>query len=82
MKLSPFMKEYKANLKKMSKKQLIQQNLNQIEMIAQQEINNDHLIKYNTDKEQHLRSAERALEYKEKVIDKYKQLLETAVEHL
>lgn len=82
MKLSPFMKEHKANLKKMTKKQLIQQNLNQIELLAQQEIKNDRLIEYNTQKEQHLRSAESALEYKEKVIDKYKTLLETAVEHL
>jgi len=82
MKLSPFMKEHKANLKKMSKKQLIEQNLNQIEMIAQQEIKNDRLIEYNIQKEQHLRSAENALEYKEKVIEKYKILLETAVEHI
>jgi hypothetical protein len=82
MKLSPFMKEHKANLKKMSKKQLIQQNLNQIELLAQQDIKNDRLIEYNTQKEQHLRSAENALEYKEKVIEKYKTLLETAVEHL
>jgi hypothetical protein len=82
MKLSPFMKEHKANLKKMSKKQLINQNLNQIELLAQQEIKNDKLIEYNTQKEQNLRSAENALEYKEKVIDKYKTLLETAVEHI
>ena len=82
MRLSPFMKEHKSNLKKMSKKQLIQQNLNQIELLAQQEIKNDKLIEYNIKKEQHLRSAEKALDYKEKVIDKYKTLLETAVEHI
>jgi hypothetical protein len=76
------MKEHKANLKKMSKKQLIEMNLNQIEMLAQQEIKNDRLIEYNTQKEQHLRSAENALEYKERVIGKYKTLLETSVENL
>jgi hypothetical protein len=76
------MKEHKANLKKMSKKQLIALNLNQIEMLAQQEIKNDKLIEYNTQKEQHLRSAENAFEYKERVIGKYKTLLETSVEHL
>jgi hypothetical protein len=76
------MKEHKANLKKMSKKQLIAMNLIQIDMLAQQEIKNDKLIEYNTQKEQHLRSAENALEYKERVIGKYKTLLETAVENL
>jgi hypothetical protein len=82
MKLSPFMNEHKANLKKMNKKQLIQQNLNQIELLAQQEIKNDRLIEYNIKKEQHLRSAEKALDYKEKVIDKYKKLLSISVEEL
>ena len=82
MELTPFMQQHKENLKKMSKKELIRLNLTQTEMLAQQEIKNDKLIEYNTQKEQHLRSAESALEYKEKVIDKYKKLLETAVEHL
>jgi len=76
------MKEHKENLKKMSKKQLIAMNLIQIEMLAQQEIKNDRLIEYNTQKEQHLRSAENALEYKERVIGKLWTLLETAVEHI
>ena len=82
MELTPFMQQHKENLKKMSKKELIRLNLTQTEMLAQQEIKNDKLIEYNTQKEQHLRSAESALEYKEKVIEKYKTLLETAVEHL
>jgi hypothetical protein len=73
MKLSPFMKEHKANLKKMSKKQLIEMNLIQIEMLAQQEIKNDRLIEYNTQKEQHLRSAEN-------LIRKCKILLEYSLE--
>ena len=65
MKLSPFMKEHKANLKKMSKKQLINQVLIWIELLAQQEIKNEKLI-----------------EYREKIIEKYKKLLETSVEIL
>lgn len=43
---------------------------------------NYSLNKLLTSTETHLRSAESALEYKEVVIDKYKKLLETAVEHL
>lgn len=83
------MKEHKANLKKMSKKQLIKQVLIWIETMAHQDNCNDSLIKYNTNitkelkqTEQHLRSAENALDYKEKVIEKYKTLLSISIEDL
>jgi len=82
MKLSPFMKEHKKNLKTRSKKRLIKQILFQTDIMAHKEIENDSLNKILTSTEQHLRSAESALDYKEVVIDKYKKLLETSVEHL
>lgn len=89
MKLSPFMKEHKKNLKKLTKEQLIKQVLIWIETMAHQDICNDNLIWYNTkitkelnELEQTLRSAENALDYKDKVIERYKTLLSVSVEDL
>lgn len=82
MKLSPFMKEYKKDLKKMSKKQLIDQVFIQTEYIAQNDYRMQWLRNQVNEIEQQLQSAENALDYKEKVIDKYKKLLEVSIEDL
>lgn len=71
-------KEYK----KLSKKQLrecILQQINQNTLIVSE---NYTLNRELEQKEKHLRSAENALIYKDEVIEKYKTLLTTSVEDL
>jgi regulator of replication initiation timing len=67
---------------KLSKKQLKKHLLRQINDNIFMNAENYSLNKLLSSKETHLRSVESALEYKEVVIDKYKKLLETSVEHL
>jgi len=69
MKLSPFMKEHK-------------ENLNQIELIAQQEIKKDKLTQQITIKDNVIKSKNFRIEDQQRIIVKYKELLETAVEHI
>lgn len=80
------MKEHKKNLKKLSKKELIDQVLLLTEYNAQSSASHDMevagLERQRDDLEKYLRSAENALDYKEKVIERYKKLLETSVENL
>ena len=80
------MKEHKKNLKKLSKKELIDQVLLLTEYNAQSSASHDMevagLERQRDDLEKYLGSAENALDYKEKVIEKYKKLLEIAVEDL
>lgn len=76
------MKEHKLNLKKLSRKQLINQVLIGIETMAHQDRCNDRLIEQNSSLNWYLKSAEHALEYKEQVIDKYKKLLQVSIEDL
>ena len=64
----------------MSKKQLIKQVLIWIDRMAHQDICNDNLIKENCSFEWYLRSAESALLYKDKIIEKYQKLLHFSVE--
>lgn len=66
----------------MSKKQLINQVLIWIETAAHQGVCNDFIVDDNEQLKWFLKSAENALEYKEKVIDKYKKLLSISVEDL
>jgi cell fate regulator YaaT (PSP1 superfamily) len=77
------MKEHKKNLKNLSKKQLIDQVLLLTEYNAQSSASHDMevagLERQRDNLEQYLRSAENALDYKEKVIEKYKNLLELLV---
>jgi len=68
--------------KKLSKKKLRKELLRQMNDTIFIESENFALNKLNTMKEQQLKSAEHALEYKELVIDKYKKLLSTSVEDL
>jgi len=80
------MKEHKRNLKKLSKKELIDQLLLLTEYNAQSSASHDMEVaglgRQRDDLEQYLRSAENALDYKENVIDKYKKLLSISVEEL
>lgn len=84
MQLSPFQKEHKANLEKMSKKELINQILiwidihSNIQIEREKDINT--LNKQNNDLEWYLKSSESALAYKDTVIENYKQILEFAIE--
>jgi cell fate regulator YaaT (PSP1 superfamily) len=80
------MKEHKKNLKNLSKKQLIDQVLLLTEYNAQSSASHDMevagLERQRDNLEQYLRSAENALDYKEKVIEKYKTLLSFSIEDL
>ena len=79
MKLSPFMKEHKKNLKKLNKKELIDQVLLLTEYNAQSSASHDievaGLERQRDDLEQLLQNAER-------IIEKYKNLLELSIENL
>ncbi len=79
MKLSPFMKEHKRNLKKLSKKELIDQLLLLTEYNAQSSASHDMEVaglgRQRDDLEELLQNAER-------IIEKYKNLLELSIENL
>jgi len=79
MKLSPFMKDHKKNLKKLSKKELIDQVLLLTEYNAQSSASHDMevagLERQRDDLEELLQNAER-------IIEKYKNLLELSIENL
>ena len=79
MKLSPFMKEHKKNLKKLNKKELIDQVLLLTEYNAQSSASHDievaGLERQRDDLEQLLQNAER-------IIEKYKNLLELSIANL
>ena len=79
MKLSKFMKEHKKNLKKLNKKELIDQVLLLTEYNAQSSASHDMevagLERQRDDLEQLLQNAER-------IIEKYKNLLELSIENL
>mgnify|MGYP003512459663 CR=1 FL=1 len=84
--LSPFQKEHKANLKKMSKDQLINQILITIDNKIQSDLENEQTIsilkKQNINLEWYLKSSESALAYKDKVIERYQKLLSFSVEDI
>lgn len=79
MKLSKFMKEHKKNLKKLNKKELIDQVLLLTEYNAQSSASHDMevagLERQRDDLEELLQNAER-------IIEKYKNLLELSIENL
>jgi len=79
MKLSKFMKEHKKNLKKLNKKELIDQVLLLTEDNAQSSASHDMevagLERQRDDLEELLQNAER-------IIEKYKNLLELSIENL
>lgn len=68
--------------KKLSKKELRDHLLREMNDNINLASENCNLIKELDIVERQLKSAESALVYKEEVIEKYKKLLETAVEHL
>jgi hypothetical protein len=68
--------------KKLSKKQLKDQLLRQMNDNILMNAENYALNKLQMSKEQHLQSAEHALDYKDKVIDRYKTLLSISIEDL
>ncbi len=73
---------YDTPIKKMNKEEL-KQRIEELEADnARIELENSYLNKQVEQNEKDMKAMENALLYKEKVIDKYKQLLETAVEHL
>lgn len=84
--LSPFQKEHKANLKKMSKDQLINQILITIDNKIQSDLENEQTIsilkKQNINLEWYLKSSESALAYKDKVIERYQKLLSFSLEDI
>jgi len=86
MTLSPFMKEHKGNLKNLSKKQLINQVLTGIELAAHRDIEKDEEIEELNKRIDRiswfLECAEDASLYKDKVIERYKSLLEISVTDL
>jgi hypothetical protein len=80
--MSPLMKEHKANLKKMSKKQLIQQNLYQIEMLAQLEVEKESLANTIQIKNNVIKSKDFKIEEQQRIVLEYKELLTISVENL
>lgn len=66
----------------MSKKELKAQLLHQMQCNIQIVWDNRNIVQTNARLEQHIESAENALVYKEKVIEKYKDLLSHSVENL
>jgi hypothetical protein len=80
--MSPFMKEHKANLKKMSKKQLIKMNLIQIEMIAQLEVEKESLANTIQIKNNVIKSKDFKIEEQQRIVLEYKELLTISVENL
>jgi hypothetical protein len=68
--------------KKLSKKQLKDQLLRQMNDNILMNAENYALNKLQMNKEQQLQSAEHALDYKDKVIDRYKTLLSISIEDL
>ena len=71
-----------ASYKRMNKKELKAHLERQMNDNARIVWENVYLNKQVEQNEKDMQAMENALLYKEKVIDKYKQLLETAVEHL
>lgn len=71
-------KEYRNMGRKKLKKQLLHQMQCNIQIVG----DNRNIVQTNTRLEQHIESAENALVYKEKVIEKYKDLLSHSVENL
>ena len=69
---------YKSMSKKELRDQLLRQMSDNIMIVSE----NYTLNTMNRHLEQQLQSAEHALDYKEKVIDKYKKLLEVSIEDL
>ena len=76
------MKEHKANLKKMSKKQLIKMNLIQIEMIAQLEVEKESLANTIQIKNNVIKSKDFKIEEQQRIVLEYKELLTISVENL
>lgn len=74
--------ELHTSYKRMNKSQLkwhLERQMNDNARIVWENV---YLNKQVNEQEKTIEAMENALLYKEKVIDKYKQLLETAVEHL
>ena len=66
----------------MSKKQLIELNLSQIDMLVHKDTENERLTKKIIIKNNVIRSKDYRIEDQQRIIIKYRELLETAVENL